>query len=145
PGEADKMSCVAEGFGADVETLVGATTLGALLGVLRRSALMLGNDSGPRHLAGAVDTSTAAAFTYANLADVAPLSRTWHRVAVSWHGGCAVCGRRVLEGWCGHGASATGDGPGERLSAMAHELWDQVLAAGRASRDVEVPAEVGAA
>lgn len=135
PGDADRVSRVVEGVDRPVETVVGGLSLGGLIGTLRRSTLMLGNDSGPRHLAGAVGTPTVAVFTYANLADVAPLSRTWHRLAVSWHGGCAVCGRRVLEGRCEHDASVTGDVPVEQVRSLALELWDQAVAAGRTDRD----------
>jgi ADP-heptose:LPS heptosyltransferase len=135
PGDAERVARVAASCGGDVETVVGGLSLGGLVGTLRRASLMLGNDSGPRHLAAAVGTPTVAVFTYANLADVAPLSRTWHRLDVSWHGGCLVCGRRVLEGWCEHGASATSDVPVERVLAMAADLWDQVVAAGRTDRD----------
>ena len=88
---------------------------------------MLGNDSGPRHLAGAVGTPTVAVFTYANLADVAPLTRVWHRVLVSWHGGCRVCGMRVLDGWCGHEESATHDVDVAEVREAALDLWEQAM------------------
>ena len=135
PADAERVQRVVDGFGGEVETVVGGLSLGGLIGTLRRCSLMLGNDSGPRHLAGAVGTPTVAVFTYANLADVAPLSRTWHRLEVSWHGGCQVCGRRVLEGWCEHRASATHDVPVTRVAELAHELWDQIEASGRTRRD----------
>jgi ADP-heptose:LPS heptosyltransferase len=127
--DADRVARVAEGFtretGREPETVVGGLTLSGLVGLLARADLMIGNDSGPRHVAGAVGTPTVAVFTYANLADVAPLTRVWHRVLVSWHGGCQVCGLRVLEGWCGHGASATHDVPVEDVRAAAVDLWAQ--------------------
>jgi ADP-heptose:LPS heptosyltransferase len=134
PGDADRVAAVAEGFGTDVETVVGGLTLGGLVGTLARAALMIGNDSGPRHLAGAVGTPTVGVFTYANLADVAPLTRTWHRVLVSWHGGCQVCGMRVLDGWCGHHASATHDVAESEVLEATRELWAQVVEAGRVRR-----------
>ena len=134
PGDVDRVAAVAAGFGAPVETVVGGLSLGGLVGTLARAALMVGNDSGPRHLAGAVGTPTVGVFTYANLADVAPLTRVWHRVLVSWHGGCAVCGMRVLDGWCGHGASATHDVPEADVLAATQELWAQVVGAGRQHR-----------
>ena len=57
------------------------------------ASLMIGNDSGPRHLAGAVGTPTVAVFTYANLADVAPrLTRRLDR-----RGRSRMGGRSVLE------------------------------------------------
>lgn len=133
-GDGERVATVARTAG-DVETVIGGLSLGGLVGTLRRASLMLGNDSGPRHLAAAVGTPTVAVFTYANLADVAPLSRTWHRLEVSWLGACAVCGRRVLEGGCGHGATATSDVPVERVVELARELWEQVVAAGRTDRD----------
>ena len=132
PADAERVARVAEGFGGPVETVVGGLTLGGLVGTLARASLMIGNDSGPRHLAGAVGTPTVGVFTYANLADVAPLTRTWHRVLVSWHGGCQVCGMRVLDGWCGHEASATHDVPESELLDATRELWGQVVESGRA-------------
>jgi len=121
--ETDRVAAVAGGFGGPVETVVGRLDLPGLVGTLARASLMIGNDSGPRHLAGAVGTPTVAVFTYANLADVAPLTRVWHRVLVSWHGGCRVCGMRVLEGSCGHGASATHDVPFTDVRDAACELF----------------------
>ena len=134
--EGDRVAAVADGFraaggrgarGGEPETVVGGLDLPGLVGTLARASLFLGNDSGPRHLAGAVGTPTVAVFTYANLADVAPLTRVWHRVLVSWHGGCAVCGRRVLDGWCGHGASATHDVGVDEVREAALDLWAQPM------------------
>ena len=126
-----------------METVVGGLSLGGLVGTLRRASLLLGNDSGPRHLAGAVGTPTVAVFTYANLADVAPLSRTWHRLAVCWDGACQVCGMRVARGALRHGASATWDVPLETVRELALDLWQQVVAraAGRTeTRPTDGPA-----
>ncbi len=129
PSESDRVARVVDGFRAEggraPETVVGTLSLPGLVGLLARADLVIGNDSGPRHIAGAVGTPTVAVFTYANLADVAPLTRVWHRVLVSWHGGCQVCGMRVLEGWCGHGASATHDVPADEVREAASELWAQ--------------------
>ena len=145
PAETDRVARVVQGVGRDVETVVGGTSLGGLLGTLRRSSLLLANDSGPRHLAGAVGTPTVAVFTYANLADVAPLARTWHRMTVSWTSACAGCGRRVLDGPCDCRQSATWDVPEAEVRDLAVELWEQVVAAGREHRDVTPVPEVGAA
>lgn len=139
PGDAARVAQVAHGFGGEVETVVGGLSLGGLVGTLARASLMIGNDSGPRHLAGAVGAPTVGVFTYANLADVAPLTRTWHRVLVSWHGGCRVCGLRVLDGWCGHEASATHDVPEADVLEATHELWAQVVESGRTPAWAPVP------
>jgi ADP-heptose:LPS heptosyltransferase len=137
PGDAERVGQVAEAFASPVETVVGGLSLGGLVGTLARASLMIGNDSGPRHLAGAVGTPTVGVFTYANLADVAPLTRTWHRVLVSWHGGCQVCGMRVLDGWCGHGASATHDVAEADVLEATRELWAQVVLSGRVRRHAD--------
>lgn len=124
--EAAKAAEVARGFGSPVRTVVGALPLPGLVGLLARADLVLANDSGPRHIAAAVGTPTVAVFTDANLADVAPLTRSRHRVLVSWHGGCRVCGTRVIDGWCDHGASATHDVREADVRAAALELWEQI-------------------
>ncbi|WP_133828631.1 glycosyltransferase family 9 protein [Actinomycetospora succinea] len=129
PGDAARVERVVAGMREEPETAVGTLDLPALIGLLSRASVMLGNDSGPRHLAGAVGTPTVAVFTYANLADVAPLTRVWHRVLVSWHGGCQKCGLRVLEGWCGHEESATHDVPEDEVREAARDLWDQAMVA----------------
>ena len=128
--EGERVRAVADAAGPAARMVVGGLDLAGLVGTLARASLVLGNDSGPRHLAGAVGTPTVAVFTYANLADVAPLTRTWHRVLVSWQGRCQVCGMRVLDGWCGHGASATADVEEDEVREAALELWAQVRSRG---------------
>lgn len=110
--------------GVQVVDLAARTGLPGLLGLLARADLFLGNDSGPRHLAEALGTPTAAVFTNANLADVAPLSRVWHRIAVSWSSRCAVCGTPVQQD-CGHAATALGDIEVDEVRGLALELWHQ--------------------
>lgn len=122
---------VAAAAGPGAVDLSGRLGLGGLLGVLSRAALFLGVDSGPRHLAAAVGTPTVAVFTNANLADVAPLTRVWHRIAVSWGSACARCGLALVDGDCGHGETALGDVGVEEVRALACELWAQVVAAER--------------
>lgn len=139
-GDHDRVAEVARGFDRSVQTVVNGLDLPGLVGLLTRADLMLGNDSGPRHLAGAVGTRTVGVFTYANLADVAPLTRTWHRVLVSWHGGCRICGRRVLDGQCGHGASASHDVPEAAVREAALELWAQTR---QRHRTLRAPATAG--
>jgi ADP-heptose:LPS heptosyltransferase len=46
----------------DVVNLAGKSTLRGLVGILRRSALLVTNDSGPLHLAGALGTKTVSFF-----------------------------------------------------------------------------------
>lgn len=79
--------------------------LGAFAALLSRCALLLGNDSGPRHLAQAVGTPTVAVFAATNAVNCAPLTRSEHRVCVSWNLECPECGSSSIGADCGHRSS----------------------------------------
>lgn len=96
--------------GDAVLSLAGRISLGELAGVLAVADLMVGNDSGPRHLAQAVGTRTASIFWVGNLINAGPLTRGRHRVQLSWTTRCPVCGRDATQvGWtaprCEHDVS----------------------------------------
>lgn len=63
--------------------LVDRLPLPATAGLLARADLLVGNDSGPRHLAEALGTPTVGVFWLPNLLNAGPLTRARHRVAVS--------------------------------------------------------------
>ncbi|WP_105030921.1 glycosyltransferase family 9 protein [Arthrobacter ruber] len=85
---------------ADVRSLAGRLTLGELSGVLDRSAVMVGNDSGPRHLAQAVGTPTVGVYWIGNVINAGAMGRSLHRVHFSWVAQCPVCGVDVRQvGW----------------------------------------------
>jgi len=100
PEEAELVRDVAEltrrrlpaTLGAAVLAFDGSLDESALVGVLARSAVLLGNDSGPRHLAAAVGTPTVAVYLVGNLISYGPLGRLDHRVHVAWTLACPVCG-----------------------------------------------------
>ena len=60
--------------------LVGRTSLGGLAGVLARMDLVIGNDTGPAHLAEAVGTPTVRVFGPADPLRWAPLDRRRHPI-----------------------------------------------------------------
>jgi ADP-heptose:LPS heptosyltransferase len=72
--------------------LAGRLTLGGLAGVLERAAVVVANDTGPRHLAAAVGTATASIYWCGNLVNAGPISRSRHRPHVSWTVRCPACG-----------------------------------------------------
>jgi ADP-heptose:LPS heptosyltransferase len=76
--------------------VAGELSLSGLVGLLDRAAVVLANDTGPRHLAEAVGTATVSLFWCGNLANAAPLTRARHRVHVSWRTTCPRCGRPLL-------------------------------------------------
>ncbi|MGF9663622.1 glycosyltransferase family 9 protein [Arthrobacter crystallopoietes] len=98
--------------GGSIRSAAGRLTLAELSAVLRASDVMLGNDSGPRHLAQAVGTPTVGIYWVGNLIMAGPLGRTLHRVHLSWTTHCPQCGADVTQvGWtaphCGHAFALT--------------------------------------
>jgi ADP-heptose:LPS heptosyltransferase len=93
PPEAELVADVVRRTGGPaVRNTAGTLSLPALVGVLARSALMIGNDSGPRHLAQAVGTRTVSVYWSGNIITCGPFGRSRHRVQVSWTSACPVCG-----------------------------------------------------
>jgi ADP-heptose:LPS heptosyltransferase len=93
-----------------VTSLAGELDLGTLAALLARCDVMLGNDSGPRHLAQAVGTPTVGVYWAGNVINAGPLGRSLHRVHLSWVTRCPDCGSDVTQvGWsasrCVHDSS----------------------------------------
>ena len=85
---------------APVTTLAGELDLGMLTAFLAGCAVVVGNDSGPRHLAQALGTPTVGLYWAGNLINAGPLGRALHRVQVSWMTQCPVCGADLTQvGW----------------------------------------------
>jgi ADP-heptose:LPS heptosyltransferase len=92
-----------------VRDLVGRLDLPALVGVLARAEFVVANDSGPRHLAGAVGTPTVGVWLAGNLATAGPLDADRHAVAVSTRDRCPVCEQPATPSGCGHAVSHVTD------------------------------------
>ena len=110
--------------------LAGRLSLGGLAGLLQRATLLVGNDSGPRHLAAAVGTATVAVYWIPNLVNVGPLRRARHRAPVSWRLDCPACGADALRGDCGHRASLVADVGVEEVLAEALDVFTAELDGG---------------
>jgi ADP-heptose:LPS heptosyltransferase len=83
-----------------VESLAGKLSLGELAALLAGSAVVVANDSGPRHLAQALGTPTVGIFWSGNAINAAPLGRSMHRIHLGWVTRCEVCGVDVTQvGW----------------------------------------------
>jgi ADP-heptose:LPS heptosyltransferase len=67
-------------------------SVSALCGVLARCSVLVGNDSGPRHLARAVGVATVGVFWMGNVINAGPLGRSTDRVLIAWTAACPVCG-----------------------------------------------------
>ena len=78
--------------GGAATSLAGTLTLPELVGLLSVAAVLVGDDSGPRHLAQAVGCATVGVYWVGNLVNAGPLSRSRHRVHLGWTTVCSVCG-----------------------------------------------------
>jgi ADP-heptose:LPS heptosyltransferase len=120
---------------ADADRLVslaGRVDLGQLLGVFAHAAVVLGNDSGPRHLAQATGAATVGIFWIGNLINAGPLTRERQRALLSWTNRCPVCDVDVTQSGaerCEHDVSFVTDvtvqdvvDAVEALTATSHPL-----------------------
>jgi ADP-heptose:LPS heptosyltransferase len=113
-----------DGLDGDAADLAGRLGLGGLAGLLERAILLVGNDSGPRHLAAAVGTATVAVYSGVHLGSYGPLSRARHRAPTSWRLHCPVCGANALQQDCRtrHEASLVADVTVDEVLAEALDL-----------------------
>jgi ADP-heptose:LPS heptosyltransferase len=85
--------------------LAGKLTLGGLAGLLSRAAVVVGNDTGPLHLARAVGAPSVTIYWVGNLINGSPITRHLHRALGSWQLDCPVCGVANVEARCTHEVS----------------------------------------
>jgi ADP-heptose:LPS heptosyltransferase len=70
----------------------GMYSLGGLTALLASAALVIGADTGPMHLARAVQARSIGFYWAPNLVNWGPLSRGKHRPLISWSMACPLCG-----------------------------------------------------
>ena len=124
-GSAEEGPLVRELIGAmrhPAIDLSGKASLGALCGILARSALVVSNDTGPLHLALALGTPAVGIYWLTNLIESAPLRQEGHRAAVSLRVHCSVCGEENITTRCTHDPSFVDDVTQEEVNALALEL-----------------------
>jgi ADP-heptose:LPS heptosyltransferase len=92
--------------------LQDAMDMPTLVGVLAHSDILVGNDSGIRHLAQAVGTATVGMYWIGNAFHAGRLGRAQDRMFMSWTVHCPVCGRACTQTEmppCGHDVSFVAD------------------------------------
>jgi ADP-heptose:LPS heptosyltransferase len=82
---------IAKAGGGAINTC-GQFSLGGLAALLSKAALVIGADTGPLHLARAVNTPTAGIYWAPNLINWGPVTRIIHKPVVSWDLHCPLCG-----------------------------------------------------
>ncbi|GAA1626850.1 glycosyltransferase family 9 protein [Georgenia ruanii] len=113
-----------------VTSRAGRLTLAGLTGLLAEADVLLGNDSGPRHLAQAVGSATVAVYWFGNVITAGPLGRARHRVHLSWVTACPACGRDVTAetaARCEHEDSLVADVP---VGPVREDVLDLLARAG---------------
>jgi ADP-heptose:LPS heptosyltransferase len=85
---------------AQVGSVAGGLDMAGLVALLARATVVVGNDSGPRHLAQALGIPTVGIFWAGNVINAGALGRSLHRIHASWVTACPTCGIDVTQvGW----------------------------------------------
>ena len=129
-GEAGLVDAVVSLATGPVTGLAGVLGLGGLAGLYSRCALVVSNDTGPRHLAQAVGAPTLGLFWCGNAINAAPATRSRHRVLLSWTLHCPECGadctrdlyRHRPGNGCAHRPSFLADIPLEEAVEESRDL-----------------------
>lgn len=107
---------------AGVTDLTARLSLPGLVGALDAADVVLGNDSGPLHLAEAVGTPTVGIYWCGNMINGAPVLRRRHRQLISWRVECPACGAPCTGRDCGHRASFVADVPAHDVASEVFRL-----------------------
>lgn len=105
--------------------LGGRLSLDGLTGLLACARLVVGNDSGPLHLAQALGTATVGLYWFANFLVSGPPTVACRRYAIAPRLACPVCGRENLHQRCPHDVSFVDDIGVEEVTGLALDLWRQ--------------------
>jgi len=110
----------------NVEDVTGQLTLGGLVGLLSRCAVVISNDSGPLHLARAVGTATIGIYWCFNAINAGPIETAYHRAMISWTVSCPVCGINRAHFRCDHHPSFVAEVSAEAVTSAGMELLEMV-------------------
>ena len=107
----------------------GNLTIGGMTGLLAEAALVLSNDTGPLHVAGAVGAKTVGIYWVGNLITAGHMTRMYDRPHISWTVNCPVCGTSCVtdphhpwQGGCAHQESFVADVQPEDVLASCLSL-----------------------
>lgn len=121
--ERETDEAVLNNMQASARNLCNRLSLGGLAGLLSRCRLVVSNDSGPLHLAGAVGAATVGLYWCFNLVNAGPITRRRHRSAHSWRLTCPICGLNCISHHCDHRVSFLDDIPTAEVISEALDLF----------------------
>lgn len=123
--DARLAAAVVAASGGRASDLSGRLDLGGLTGLLARCAVVVGNDTGPLHLAAAVGAATVGVFWGPNAVHARPLRADRNAAAIAWDPRCPVCGVDLADlggPGCPHDASLVAPVTVDEVRALALEL-----------------------
>jgi ADP-heptose:LPS heptosyltransferase len=123
--ERDTVEAVLSHMQREGQNLAEQISLGGLAALFKRCRVVISNDSGPLHLAGAVDTATVGIYWCFNMINSSILTRNHHRPFVSWQLLCPVCGSNHTHGDCPHEVSFVSEVPTEDVTEAALDLFKE--------------------
>lgn len=103
------------------QSIYNELSLGGLGALFQQAAVVIGNDTGPIHIAAAVGARTVPIFWGINLINSGPFTRHRHRPALSWQVICPACGANTLETPCTHPVSFV-------ATVSVHTVYENALA-----------------
>jgi ADP-heptose:LPS heptosyltransferase len=116
---------VIEIMNAPAENLCGRVSINGLAGIMAKASVVVGNDSGPLHLAEAVGAPTVSVYWCGNLINAGPPTRSKHRPILSWRLLCPICGANTMEEGCNHSASFVADVSVDEVLSEVLDLLQQ--------------------
>jgi ADP-heptose:LPS heptosyltransferase len=120
-----------DGLDSDAADLAGRLGLGGLAGLHEQATLLVGNDSGPRHLAAAVGTATVAVHWGVSLGSYGPLYRpgTGHLPITRRMLGVDPDGSRTI--WTAHVGCLVGPDGSRRVPSDRLEINRMIIGHGQ--------------
>lgn len=103
----------------------GRLSLDGLAALLGHACIVVGNDSGPLHLAQAVGAATVGLYWLVNLVVSGPPTAQRRRVAWAVTSDCPVCGRDNVAVRCEHDPCFVDDITEDEVLTLTLDLWEQ--------------------
>lgn len=114
-------------YKSSARNLCNLLSLSALIGVMSRAQLIVSNDTGPLHLAHALQRPSVGFYWVPNMITSMPLTTTRSRPLISWDTNCPLCGSGFYEmketqKYCHHHTSFIADISVDDAYHAAHDL-----------------------
>ena len=140
--ETELVATVCRAMAEPAEPTAGALSICGLAGLLERASLVVANDTGPLHLAGAVGAATVGIFWCVNLINGGPTTRARHFPLISWNTYCSECGANQITAPCRHPVSYVEDVSVDAVLAASRRLYAEFVHPDEASAITAVPAHI---